>query len=128
MITDDKNKMDLESITDLLRNSYWADDRSIEMISKSISNSTCFGVFLDNQQIGFARVVSDFATIYWLCDVLINNKHRGKGLGKKLVERIVNDLRFVNLTGILATRDAHGLYEKYGFTVENDKFMRKPRA
>ncbi len=127
MITDDTAKMDLESIAELLGNSYWAEHRSLKTISNSIEHSTCFGIFWKDKQVGFARVVSDFSTMYWLCDVLIHDDHKGIGLGKKLIDIIVNDDRFINLTGILATRDAHGLYEKYGFVTENEKFMRKQR-
>jgi GNAT superfamily N-acetyltransferase len=75
----------------------------------------CIGVYLLDKQIGFARVVTDGATMYWLCDVLVDEAHRGCGIGKKLIDSIVNWEKLQGMGGILATRDAHGLYEKYGF-------------
>lgn len=75
---------------------------------------------------GFARAVTDYATIYWLCDVIIDEKHRGHGLGKMLVESVVNCEELAGLRGILGTKDAHGLYEQYGFVRVPDRFMVKP--
>lgn len=127
IITDNKTMMDIKSITELIQGSYWAEKRSQKTILKSINHSICFGVFKEEEQVGFARVVSDLSTMYWLCDVIINPDYTGQGLGKKLVECIVTDDKFKDLMGILATRDAHGLYEKYGFQKDNGRFMRKPR-
>ncbi len=125
--TDNKKAMNLDNIVELIRSSYWANTRTEETIIKSMDNSICFGIFEGQKQVGFARVVSDFATMYWLCDVLVDENYKGQGLGKKLIELISDDERFRDLAGILATRDAHGLYEKYGFKVEDGKFMRRPR-
>lgn len=127
-ITDNQVMMDLDAITILMNSSYWAEKRPKKIIATSMANSICFGVFKGDMQVGFARVVSDLSTMYWLCDVLIDEKHKGYGLGKQLVEQIVSDDKFEKLLGILATQDAHGLYEKYGFQKDDGRFMRRPRG
>jgi GNAT superfamily N-acetyltransferase len=126
-ITDDAHKANLDVIHRLLATSYWAATRSRETIQKTIENSFCFSLYHHDEQIGFARVVTDFATIAWLGDVMLDPAYRGHGLGKWLVETIVSDERLKNLAFILSTRDAHTLYEKYGFRKEPDKLMWKPR-
>lgn len=125
IITDDKSKMNPTMIYDMLHETYWASKRSLSTIQKSIDGAICFGVFKDQQQVGFARIITDHATMYWLCDVIIHEDHRGHGLGQALVGVIVEDDRFKHLTGILATKDAHKLYQKYGFIVVDGKYMRK---
>lgn len=116
-ITTDIAKLNLEVIFDFLANhSHWARNIPFSTMMKSIENSLCFGLFRDNEQIGFARVVSDYATFAWLADVFILEDHRGKGLAKWLMECIVNHPDLQGLRRwILATRSAHGLYTKYGF-------------
>jgi GNAT superfamily N-acetyltransferase len=116
-ISTDKSKLDIELIHHYLSNeSYWAKGRSIETVVKSIENSLCFGVFCDNKQVGFARVVSDYAVFAWIMDVFILENYRNRGLGKELIKRIVNHENLQNLQRWgLGTEDAHGLYEKFGF-------------
>jgi GNAT superfamily N-acetyltransferase len=118
-ISTDKSKLDVEIIFDYLSNrSYWAKGRSIETIEKSIENSLCFGVYDNtNNQVGFARVVSDRVVFAWLMDVFILPSFQGKGLGKLLMASIMSckDLQEVKKWG-LGTKDAHGLYRKFGFT------------
>jgi predicted GNAT family N-acyltransferase len=125
LISNDKKLLQTDKICELLSKSYWAKDRPKDKIEASIENSVCFGVYLNNKQVGFARVVTDYAVIYWLCDVIIDEHHRKKGLGKKLIEAIINNSELKNLAGILATMDAHGLYEQYGFVKDAERFMRK---
>lgn len=125
-ISSDKSKLDIVRICELLGGSYWAQDRSTETIEKSIENSLCWGVYYNDKQVGFARAVTDYATVYWLCDVIIGENQRGNGLGKALVEHVVNTKEFTGLRGILSTKDAHGLYEQYGFIKIQDKFMERP--
>ena len=110
--------MDIDFIHDYLSNqSYWAKARSKKLVMKSMQNSLCFALF-DNtdQQIGFARLVTDYVVFAWLMDVFIDEKFRGKGLGNMLMSYISNlpELKKVNGIG-LRTKDAHEFYEKYGF-------------
>ena len=115
-ISTDKARLDLYVIHDFLtHSSYWAQDRPFAVVCKSIEHSLCFGVYAGDQQVGFARVVTDYATFAWLCDVFIIESHRGQALGKWLVECIVSHpgLRELRLF-VLATSDAHELYRRYG--------------
>ena len=98
---------------------------STQNILKSIENSDCYGVYHHESQIGFARVVSDEATVYYLCDVFVLKDYNGQGIGKKLVEVIVNSEKYKSLKGFLGTLDAHGLYEQYGFVRDSERLMRR---
>jgi GNAT superfamily N-acetyltransferase len=115
-ISTDKSRLDLEMIHDYLSNrSYWATGRTQPIIQKSIEHSICFGVYEGTRQVGFARLVTDYATFAWLCDVFVLESDRGRGLGKWLVECAVShpDVQGLRLM-ILGTRDAHELYRRYG--------------
>jgi len=116
-ISDNKDLLDIGFIHFELSNSYWAKNIPIELVQKSIAHSLCFGVYKDKKQIGFARVISDYATFGYLCDVIISQDEQSKGAGKMLMEFI---MKHPDLKGLrrfmLATRDAHTLYMKYGFT------------
>jgi len=116
-ISTDKSKLDIDLIFWFLsKESYWAQNRSIETISRSIENSLCFGVFQDERQIGFARVVTDYAVFAWILDVFILKEFRQLGLGKMLMSSIMNHENLQNPQRWgLATNDAHSLYEKFGF-------------
>ena len=124
-IIEGSDKMSIEAIARLLKMTYWADKRSMETIEKSVSNSSCYGVVSDDQEklIGFARVISDFATSYYLCDVIIDSEYRNRGLGTALVSHIVTSPEYVKLRGFLITRDAHDLYRKFGFEVVDGRVM-----
>ena len=126
-IVDSFDKMKLEDIVRLLRMTYWADKRPIEIIEKSVRNSSCYGLYLEDSDklAGFARVISDRATAYYLCDVIIDTEHQHKGLGTALVSYISSLPEFSGLRGFLITRNAHGLYRKFGFEVVNDRVMLK---
>ncbi len=101
----------------LSEESYWAKERTREQTQRAIENSLSFGVYRGEKQIGFARVITDYATFAYIGDVFILNEFRGRGLSKWLMETIVNYPDLQNLRRwILATRDAHALYEKFGFT------------
>ena len=117
-ISTDKEKLQLLVIHRYLATeSYWAKNIPIEVIAKSIENSFCFGLYLEGVQIGFARVVTDYATFGYLADVFILEAHRGKGLSKWLMEFIFSHDKLQGLRRFcLGTRDAHGLYKKFGFT------------
>ena len=114
----DKTKLDIKVIHDFLSTSYWAQNIPIEIVKRSIENSLCFGVYFNNEQIGFARVISDHATFAYLADVFILEEHRGKGLSKELMKHIMEHPQLQGLRRFcLGTKDAHSLYEKFGFTV-----------
>ena len=123
IISDDKSKFPVEQAIELLHTTYWAETRDPEVIIKSIENSIVFGVYDEDSLIGMARVVTDFATTFYLADVVIDEKYRGNGIGKKLISTIVSDKRFSSLLGILVTRDAHGLYEHFGFKRDTERAM-----
>lgn len=123
-IVEGADKIDVQEVEQLLRTTYWAENRPLETIKKSMQNSVCFGVVTeDGKLVGFARVISDYATSYYLCDVVVDEKMRGLGLGKALVSHIASSPDFSGLRGILITRDAHGLYARFGFEVLNDRVM-----
>ena len=126
-IVDDLDKMKLEDIVRLLRMTYWADKRPIEKIEKSVRNSSCYGLYVEDADklVGFARVISDHATAYYLCDVIIDTEYQHKGLGTALVSYINSLPEFSGLRGFLITRDAHTLYRKFGYEVVNERVMLK---
>lgn len=115
-ISTDTNRLDLEFITSYLQSSYWADKRTKEAIKISLENSLCFGLYFNNAQIGFARVVTDTTVFAYLMDVFIEDKYKGQGLGSLLMDEILEhkDIRDIE-TFKLATHDAHEFYKKKGF-------------
>ena len=116
-ITTEKEKLDIDLIHSFLNRTYWAEGISKETIRRSIEGSLCFGVYENDKQVGFARMITDRATFAYLADVFIIEEFRGRGLSKWLMEVIMShpDLQRLRRM-ILATKDAHGLYEKFGFT------------
>ncbi len=124
----DQNRLDLKIIHEFLTNSYWARGVPMEIVERSIRGSLCFGLYDGDQQVGFARVISDCATFAYLADVFVVESHRGRGLGKTLMTAI---LAHPSLQGLrrwlLATRDAHDLYAKFGFVpmAAPDRFMER---
>ncbi len=126
-IVEGLDNMELSDIVRLLRTTYWAKDRPVEVIETALHNSRCFGILLHGDQIlaAFARVISDGATMFYLSDVVVDEAHRHQGLGTALVSHIVSRPDYAHLRGFLFTRDAHGLYRKCGFKVINDRFMVK---
>ena len=126
-IINDPDKINSEEVLRLLKMTYWANNRTIEQIEESMASSFCYGLFLAEEErlVGFARVISDLATTYYLCDVIIDPEYQHQGFGKALVSHIVNLPQYRKLRGILLTKDAHGLYEKYGFETVNDRAMVK---
>jgi len=115
-ISTDPARLDLDAICSFLSRSYWANERTRETTRRSLEHSLCFGVYDGEQQIGFARAVTDYATFAWLADVFIAEEYRGRGLGKWLVEVVLShpDVQSVP-RWFLATRDAHELYRRFGF-------------
>ena len=111
---------------EFLSNSYWAKDRPVEVVRKSLENSLCFGAYLEGEQVAFARLITDRAVFAYLADVFVLPSHRGKGVSAELMRAILKHPDITNIDIIiLATKDAHGLYKKYGFHPmdDPDKFM-----
>ena len=130
LISTDRSRLDIDAIQLFLENdSYWARTRTPEQTRTAIENSICFGVYHSGRQIGFARVVSDRATFAYLGDVYVIDEYRGRGLSKWLMEVIVAHPQLQGLRRwVLATRDAHTLYEKFGFheLVHPERWMERP--
>ena len=125
-IVDGRDKMATGEIVRLLRLTYWADKRPVERIERSTRHSACYGVRLaDGKLVGFARVISDYATTYYLCDVIIDPAYQHRGLGTALVSYIVSLPDYAGLRGVLITRDAHSLYRKFGFETLDGRAMVK---
>jgi GNAT superfamily N-acetyltransferase len=122
LISTDRSRLNLEFIHDFLSSTaYWAKGRSFDVVKRAIENSLNFGVFDGSKQIGFARVVTDFATFAWLADVFIIEEYRGRGLGVWLIEVITSHAQLQGFRRwILATRDAHDLYQRFGFSALAD--------
>ncbi|HEY5968126.1 MAG TPA: GNAT family N-acetyltransferase [Chitinophagaceae bacterium] len=125
-ISTEKEKLDIDLIHSFLNRTYWAEGISKEIIRRSIEGSLCFGVFENNKQVGFARMITDKATFAYLADVFIIEEYRGRGLSKWLMEVIMShpDLQGLRRM-ILVTKDAHGLYRQFGFTplINVDRWM-----
>ena len=115
-ISRNKEDINIKQLVKLLHTSDWAAKREEELIIKTVENSFCYGV-LDKEKnlIGFARIITDFATAFYLMDVIIEKSCRGKGYGKMLMDEIMKDVG--HLYGVLHTDSAKGLYEAYGFRV-----------
>jgi N-acetylglutamate synthase-like GNAT family acetyltransferase len=116
VISTDPARLDIHAIVDMVSRAYWAKGRPQERTEKAIANSLVFGLYKDHQQIGVARVVTDYSIVAYLCDVFIHEDYRGQGLGKWLVENILSHPDVKNVRRwFLVTSDAHDLYRKYGF-------------
>jgi GNAT superfamily N-acetyltransferase len=130
LITTDRSRLDVALIHNFLsKETYWAVGRSVEVVKRSFDSSLCFGIHKKTEQVGFARVVTDFATFAWLADVFVVPEHRGHGLAKWLMEVI---LAHPELQGfrrwVLATKDAHSLYAQFGFIPLHrpERWMERP--
>ena len=129
-ISTDRNRLDIRVIHDFISNqSYWAQGRPLETVQRSLDNSLNFGLHANDRQIGFARVVTDYATFAWIADVFVLPEHRGQGLSKWLMEVIVShpDLRGFR-RWVLATKDAQSLYAGFGFIALHrpERWMERP--
>jgi GNAT superfamily N-acetyltransferase len=127
-VSTDKNKLDVAFIQQFLKDIYWAAGRTIEEVQITIDNSFCFGIYLNDKQIGFARVITDYVVFAYLMDVFITEEHRGKGYSSILINSMMTEpkLKEVKIWR-LATSDAHFLYQKFGFTAlgNPEKMMEK---
>lgn len=128
MICTDRARLDVDVIQRFLTESYWAAGVPLDVVKRSIEHSLPFGLYRENRQIGFARVITDYATFAYLADVFVLDEFRGEGLGKWLIEVVVSHPELAGLRRwMLATRDAHGLYRKSGFTAlsQPERWMEK---
>ncbi len=116
-LSSDRTKIKLDQVHAFLSQSYWSPGLPTETLNRAIAGSICLGVYWHDQQVGFARVISDRATFAYLCDVYVLPDYRGKGLAKWMMESIVSHPSLQGLRRFsLVTRDAHGLYCQFGFT------------
>ena len=116
-ISTDKERLNIPYIHAFLSTSYWSENIPLETVQRSVNGALCFGVYEGDQQVGFARVITDQATFAYLADVFIDEAYRGRGLSKWLMETIMAHPGLQGLRRfMLATRDAHGLYAQFGFT------------
>lgn len=130
IVSTNKEKLDVTSIHDYISNrSYWAKGRSLDEVKATIKGSVCFGIYENNVQLGFARVISDKVVLAYLLDFFIFEPYRGRGLSQVLMESILSHEDFQSVFWLLSTGDAHGLYEKFGFVkVEGaSRLMRRNR-
>jgi len=129
-ISTDSSRLDMNAVYDFLSRSYWAKTRPRERTDKAFANSLVFGLYENGKQIGMGRVVTDSAIVAYLCDVFIHEDFRGHGLGKWLVQSMLEhpDLKHIR-RWLLATDDAHGLYQQFGFVplTEVEKWMQRLR-
>ena len=128
LLTTDKSKLSLDTICGFLARSHWAANRKRATVAKSIENSLCYGVFFNGRQVAFARLVTDYSTYAYLCDVFVDEEFRGQGLSKWMMEAIMSNPELSELRRFtLFTKDAHGLYAKFGLqplsAEENRRFM-----
>ena len=130
LISTDSTKLDLHLLHDFLsNNSYWAKGRTVEVIKRSIENSLSFGIYEGDRQVGFGRVVTDYATFAWIADVFVVEEKRGLGLSKWLMDVMLSHPQLQGFRRwVLATKDAHELYRRYGFheLKRPERWMERP--
>ena len=127
-VSTDKTQLNLPFLQNFLKDIYWAAGRTMEEVQTTIDSSFCFGIYLDGEQIGFARVVTDYVVFAYLMDVFIDKAHRGKGYASVLIGAMMNEPQLKKIKiWRLATTDAHFLYEKFGFKLleHPEKLMEK---
>jgi GNAT superfamily N-acetyltransferase len=115
-VSTDKSKLDVPFVQNFLKDVYWAAGRTIEEVQTTIDSSFCFGIYLDDNQIGFCRVITDYVVFAYVMDVFIDENHRGKGYSSILINAMMTEPKLQKVKiWRLATSDAHFLYEKFGF-------------
>jgi len=123
VVTDERSRMDQLAIGDLLRTTYWAGERTQPVVDKCVETSLNFGMFQGDRLVGYARIVTDYATQAYLCDVVIAEVLRGRGLGSWLLECVLNHPDLATCRIDLVTGDAHEFYRKYGFGSHRYDFL-----
>lgn len=127
-ISTDKTKLNVSFIQNFLKDVYWAAGRTIQEVQITIDNSFCFGIYINDEQIGFCRVITDYVVFAYVMDVFINENHRGKGYSSILVNAMMTEPKLQQVKiWRLATSDAHFLYKKFGFNelAHPEKMMEK---
>ena len=127
-VSTDKSKLDVPFIQHFLKDIYWAAGRTIAEVQTTIAHSFCFGIYLGDKQIGFARVITDYVVFAYVMDVFITEDYRGKGYSSLLIDNMMNEPQLKNIQiWRLATTDAHFLYRKFGFKelAHPEKLMEK---
>lgn len=116
-VTSDRSRMDIDAIHAFLsQEAYWSKNIPREIVERAIAHSLCFGAFDDDAQVGFARVITDYATFAYIADVFVLESHRGRGIGKAIMNAIAQHPELQGLRRWhLVTRDAHALYAQFGF-------------
>lgn len=129
-ISFDASRLDLRATSELIQASYWGEGRSAAFDARAFANSLCAGAYLDGKQIGFGRVVTDYAYFAYLCDVMVWPEYKGRGVGTRLIRALLDHPELETVVGwSLRTKDAHGLYAKFGFASSTDgDYMRWRRA
>ncbi|MGW8318907.1 MAG: GNAT family N-acetyltransferase [Candidatus Promineifilaceae bacterium] len=127
LITDERDRVDLDFVVQMLSGSYWAAGRPRAIVASSIANSLCFSLFRHGRQVGFARVVTDQATFAWICDVIIDPDYRHQGLGSWLLKCLSEHPLLRGTLQLLRTRDAHSFYAPFGFVACDCLCRRVPR-
>jgi N-acetylglutamate synthase-like GNAT family acetyltransferase len=117
-ISTDPSRIDLDRVEALIRQSYWASGRPREQIERALSHSIVFGAYRkrDGVQVGFCRILTDYVSFGWVADVIVDEACRGEGIGKGLMQCVVEHPELANVPLALTTRDAHSLYQQFGFT------------
>ena len=127
-VSTDKSKLNVLFLQNFLKDVYWLAGRTIEEVQTTIDASFCFGIYLNDQQIGFCRVITDYVVFAYVMDVFIEETHRGKGYSSLLIEAMMNEPQLQEIKiWRLATSDAHFLYQKFGFKslAHPEKMMEK---
>ncbi len=127
-VSTDKSKLNILFLQNFLKDVYWAAGRTIDEVQTTIDASFCFGIYLNDQQIGFCRVITDYVVFAYVMDVFIEETHRGKGYSSLLIEAMMNEPQLQEIKiWRLATSDAHFLYQKFGFKslAHPEKMMEK---
>ena len=127
-VSTDKSKLDIPFIQNFLKDVYWAAGRTMEEVQITIDSSFCFGIYFDDKQIGFCRVITDYVVFAYVMDVFIDESHRGKGYSSILIRAMMTEPKLQEVKiWRLATSDAHFLYEKFGFKslAHPEKMMEK---
>lgn len=128
VLDDDPARIDVDAVHDYLANeSYWAQGRPRHVVQRLVENANrVVGIYDGERQVGFARAFTDGATLVYLADVYVLDEYRGRGLGVELIREMIDNGPYQNLGWILHTRDAHGLYRKFGFVDPSDRVLERP--